>query len=53
MAESENFDVLIVGAGPAGSFAGERLARAGTMIGGCGAIPTKTIKPAIFTAYCK
>jgi flavin-dependent dehydrogenase len=32
MAESEKFDVLIVGAGPAGSFAAERLARGGVRV---------------------
>jgi len=32
MVESENFDVLIVGAGPAGSFAAERLARGGARV---------------------
>ncbi|MDQ1558218.1 MAG: hypothetical protein QOD32_1278 [Pyrinomonadaceae bacterium] len=32
MGESEEFDVLIVGAGPAGSFAAERLARGGVRV---------------------
>lgn len=32
MVESEKFDALIVGAGPAGSFAAERLARAGVRV---------------------
>jgi geranylgeranyl reductase family protein len=32
MIESEQFDVLIVGAGPAGSFAAERLARGGARV---------------------
>jgi flavin-dependent dehydrogenase len=32
MGEGENFDVLIVGAGPAGSFAAERLARGGVRV---------------------
>src|SRR5437868_4351999 len=32
MACEKNFDVLIVGAGPAGSFAAERLARAGRRV---------------------
>jgi geranylgeranyl reductase family protein len=32
MIESEKFDVLIVGAGPAGSFAAERLARGGARV---------------------
>ena len=32
MAESEKFDVMIVGAGPAGSFAAERLARGGARV---------------------
>ncbi|HEX8178904.1 MAG TPA: NAD(P)/FAD-dependent oxidoreductase [Pyrinomonadaceae bacterium] len=32
MMEAENFDVLIVGAGPAGSFAAEQLARAGVRV---------------------
>ena len=32
MNESENFDLLIIGAGPAGSFAAERLARGGARV---------------------
>ncbi|HEX9918840.1 MAG TPA: FAD-dependent oxidoreductase, partial [Pyrinomonadaceae bacterium] len=32
MSESEKFDALIVGAGPAGSFAAERLARGGARV---------------------
>src|ERR1041384_630096 len=32
MACEKNFDVLVVGAGPAGSFAAERLARAGVRV---------------------